>query len=88
VATNKRAKRDRERARQEKAALKRARRQSDGMTEENGEEIVDEVPTGPRMPQSDVLAELAALHQRFEDGDIKLDDFEDAKSDLIGQLDV
>lgn len=28
------------------------------------------------------------LHQRYDDGDIELADFEAAKSELIGQIDV
>ena len=92
ASTGGRAKRDRERARQERAAVKRNRRQADATTEESPEEATDEAlsrPQGaPLASQSDVLAQLALLHQRFEDDEIDFDDFEAAKSDLIGQLDV
>ena len=83
-----RAKRDREKARQEKAALKRNRRQS-------GEGVVvdDEPSADPRFgarkrEQDEVLADLARLHQRFEDESIDFDTFELAKNDLIAELDV
>jgi hypothetical protein len=92
ASTGGRAKRDRERARQERAAIKRNRRQADGAPADSADEATDEVAprpgAGPQASQSDVLAQLAALHQRFEDGEVDFDDFEAAKSELIGQLDV
>ncbi|MDO8361882.1 MAG: hypothetical protein Q7V88_03225 [Actinomycetota bacterium] len=44
--------------------------------------------SGVRRPQDDVLAELAQLHQQFDDEDITFDEFEAAKSELIAQLAV
>lgn len=86
-----RAKRDRERIKQEKAALKRARRQAGAESEPGSDQSSDEDgldPDAPRASQDEVLAELALLHEQFEDGAVGLDDFEVAKSRLIGQLDV
>lgn len=75
-----RAKRDREKAKQEKQALKRERKLA-------GPDISDDdAPTVPARPQDVVLAELAALHQRFDDEQISFDDFEDAKSALLAEL--
>ena len=92
ASTGGRAKRDRERARQERAAIKRSRRQSEATTgdlpEEANDEALSRPQAAPQASQSDVLAQLALLHQRFEDDEIDFDDFEAAKSDLIGQLDV
>jgi hypothetical protein len=86
-----RAKRDRERARQDKAKLKRERRL--GGPDPDVESIdadgeIDSTVQRPPRPQVEVLAELAELHRRFDDDEINLDDFESAKADLIGELDV
>ena len=75
-----RAKRDREKARQEKQAMKRERRLAGPDTD-----VIDE-PAGPTRPQDEVLADLAKLHQRFEDEQISFDDFEDAKAGLLAEL--
>jgi hypothetical protein len=40
----------------------------------------------PSRPQDQVLADLAALHQRFDDEQISFDDFEDAKAGLLAEL--
>jgi hypothetical protein len=40
----------------------------------------------PSRPQDEVLADLAALHQRFDDEQISFEDFESAKADLLAQL--
>jgi hypothetical protein len=77
-----RAKRDREKARQEKQAIKRERRQGAGETDT----VDDDAPTVPSRPQDQVLADLAALHQRFDDEQISFDDFEDAKAGLLAEL--
>lgn len=75
-----RAKRDREKAKQEKQALKRERKLA-------GPDLSDDdAPTVPARPQDVVLAELAALHQRFDDEQISFDDFEDAKTALLAEL--
>ena len=41
-----------------------------------------------KRPQDDVLADLAALHQRFDDEQVSFEDFESAKSLLLAQLAV
>jgi hypothetical protein len=91
VSSTGRAKRDRERARQERAARKRTKRLSDapvdGSADPDDESVVPAV--GARhASQSELLAELALLHQRFEDGAVGFEEFESTKGDLIRQLDV
>jgi hypothetical protein len=73
-------KQQREKARQERAAAKAARR----VERENTAPPEPE----PQRDQAAVLADLAALHQRFDDGLISFDDFEAAKMQLTEQLDV
>jgi hypothetical protein len=75
-----RAKRDREKAKQEKQALKRERKLAGPATDESDE------PTGPVRPQDQVLADLAALHQRFDDEAIDFDEFEESKAALLAEL--
>jgi hypothetical protein len=80
-----RAKRDREKAKREKAALKRDKRLNGG----SGEEPDDvESSSLPRRSQDEVLAELQQLHQRFEAEAVSFDDFEVLKAQLMSQLDV
>jgi hypothetical protein len=80
-------KRERERVRLERAAIKRARRQG-------GTEAGDDPASGPDgaprvvRPQTEVLSDLSALHERFEAERITLEDFESAKADLLAELDV
>ncbi len=82
-----RAKRDREKVRQEKAALKRARRQGELVPPGDSDEPAEE-RVGEPAPQHEVLAALALLHKRFDDGGMDFEEFEVAKSELIGRLDV
>jgi ATP/maltotriose-dependent transcriptional regulator MalT len=73
-------KRQRERARQERAAAKAAKRV------ERGNSTTPEPQ--PQRDQAEVLAELAALHERFDAGLITFDDFEATKQELTEELDV
>jgi uncharacterized membrane protein len=83
-----RAKRDREKIKQERAAVKRARRQSDGSPVDENDDPTSTAVAVKRAPQEQVLAQLALLHQRFDDGDMDFEDFEAAKSELVSQLQI
>ena len=75
-------KQQREKARREKAAAKFAKK---------AERREEESPPTPSLSDADqaaVLAELAALHARFDAGEIEFDDFTEAKDDLTRRLDV
>lgn len=76
------AKRQREKARKEKAAMKAARRA----------ERADAVPEEPDLPPAEdedtVLADLAQLHERFDAGDIDFEDFAKAKDEITQRLRV
>lgn len=84
MSTAARNKRDRERARQEKAAIKRDRRQSGAAVDESGP--AEPVSTLPRVPQGELLASLAALHETFDRHAISFEDFEVAKRRLVEQI--
>lgn len=76
-------KRQREKARREKAEAK-ASRKLDRMAA-TPEPDPDPLPP---VDEEALLAELAALHTRFEDGDLDFDDFAAAKDDLTRRLRV
>jgi hypothetical protein len=75
------AKRQREKARQEKAAAKAERRAERQASAESAD-----TPTQPPVEESALLEELAALHARYDNGDIDLEDFLAAKDDLTQRL--
>lgn len=77
-------KRQREKARQEKAAAKRERRAA--RAEEAATDDGSEQSDAP--PESRVLAQLAALHEQFDNEELDFDEFEDRKRELLAQLDV
>jgi hypothetical protein len=74
-------KQQREKTQRERAAAKRAKRMDRSNTP-------PAEPAGPMRDHADVLADLAALHARFDAGDISFDDFEAGKHNLTEQLDV
>lgn len=78
-------KRQREKAQRERAAAKRERRATRAA---EGGESTDPGDAAPTQPQGEVLAQLAALHQRFADDEIDFDTFDAAKAELLAQLDV
>ena len=77
-------KRMREKARQEKAALKRERRAERAAA---SAEDTDE-PAEPEVPQERVLAQLETLHKQFADEQIDFEEFEERKQELMAQLSI
>ncbi len=88
MANARSSKRQLEKARQEKAALKRDRRQGKAPDEAGGDEEQTDAPAGPRPSQEQVLARLAKLHQLFGDEQISFEEFEEQKAELTLQLQV
>ncbi len=88
------AKLQRDKAKKERAATKRADR-LDKKTSDD--EILDERPTSElvasiagdgELSASQLLALIEDLHNRREAGQISLEDFEDAKVELFARLDI
>ena len=75
-------KQQREKARREKAAAKWARRQA------RSSERQDAPASTPAFDEAEVLTELAALHERFDAGEIPFDDFVTAKEELTQRLSI
>jgi hypothetical protein len=88
MSTGRFAKRDREKARQERAAAKRARRFGGREDDGGGSEDATAAPAGAARSQSDVLAALAALHDKYDAGRMTLEDFEEARAELVAQIQV
>jgi hypothetical protein len=87
VANARSTKRDIDRVKKERAALKRERRQqSHG---ESHDSTVDEPwrasPAAP-MSEADVLEALNLLHVRFDAGELIFDEFEASKTELFHRL--
>lgn len=76
------AKRQREKERKEKAAAKAARRAERQAASD------EPAPAPPPGDQDALLAALADLHARFDDGDIDFDDFTAAKAEITARLHV
>ena len=79
-----RAKRDREKAKQEKQVLKREKKQALQESKAEGEGDAPVIAA----PQDEVLARLAALHDAFRDGTVDFDDFEAQREELLRALEV
>jgi len=73
----------RERDKQEKAALKREKRLAGG-----DDEPGDEDAPAPAEDQGAVLSALAKLHEAFDNGQIKTEDFEEQRDALTARLRV
>lgn len=76
----------RERDKQAKAQAKRERRLAAG--EAGAEEGDRPTSTEPETSQEAVLELIAQLHQRFENAEIGLEDFEEQKAALMSRLPI
>ncbi len=72
-------KQQRERTRKERAAMKTARK------EERREEKASAEP-GEAVDETSILAELAALHAKYDAGEIEFDDFLTAREEITQRL--
>jgi hypothetical protein len=84
-----RAKRDRERVKAEKAVKKKEDREASALAAaEEAAANADRPDTGAKMSQEELIAALAALHEKFEREAISFEDFDAAKQALIEQIAV
>jgi hypothetical protein len=75
-------KRLRERARQEKAAAKRARRAD----RKDGEDAGDGEDDGPKLSEDELLEQVRILNEQHAAGDVDDEDYEERKLELFEQL--
>lgn len=74
--------RDREKAKQAKAAEKRARRQSRADDDDQGS------PTREPVDEQDVIRQLADLNASYEGGDLEFEDFDLQRAALLDSLTI
>ncbi len=84
MATNRSSfeKRERDRAKKARAAAKRERREQ----RPDAEDADEATEAAPVVDEEKVLAQVAALHKRFDDGDIEFEEFEERRNELMAQL--
>lgn len=90
------AKLQRDKAKKERAAMKRAarRERKAGLDDDDGDDVVTESSDGSLVPGEgelsapELLALIEDLHKRREAGTISLEDFEEAKVELFARLPV
>jgi len=74
-------------AKKAKAQAKRERRlDTDEDVPEDGEAV--EETGGPNLSNEEVMEQVADLHRRYDDGQMDLDTFDDARSALMAQISV
>jgi hypothetical protein len=80
---------ERDRAKRAKANAKRERRQerTSGETAEPSEPAPLPQPGG-RLSEAEVIDRLKVLHEKFDDGAMGFDDFEEQKAALLARLAV
>lgn len=88
MATNRSsfAKRERDRAKKAKAAAKREKRLQPGDTDVDPDADDEATEPQPEVDEGQVLAQVAALHKQFDDGDIEFEEFEEKRNELMAQL--
>jgi hypothetical protein len=79
---------ERDRTKKAKAAAKRERRQDRSSEPSEPEEPAPSAPTGARLSEAEVMDRLRILHDRFDDGAIPFEDFEEQKAALLAHLAV
>jgi hypothetical protein len=77
-------KRQRERAKQAKAAAKRERRQD--RSTDAGETTDADAPTDEDLTTEQLVARIEALHADYDAGNVTFEDFDEQKSDLLDRI--
>lgn len=86
------AKRQRDMAKKAKAEAKRQRR-----FERGGADLLDDVgfdgdreapPPGPALSNDEIMAKVADLHRRYDEGLVDLDTFDEQKALLMEQISI
>jgi hypothetical protein len=80
----------RERAKKQKAADKRERRaeRAAGTAAGPNDEELLSTPPGEEIPPAELMRRVEALHERYAAGGMELEDFEEAKAELMARLTV
>lgn len=74
-------------AKKAKAQAKRERRlEPEDEVQEDGEAA--EATSGPSLSNEELMEQVADLHRRYDDGQMDLDTFDDARAALMAQISV
>ena len=80
---------ERDRTKKARAAAKRERRQDRSSEVDAPDEPAPVVaPEVSRLSQAEIMERLRILHDRFDDGAVSFDDFEEQKAALLARLAV
>jgi len=77
----------RDRAKKARAAAKREQRQERGTGQGEALTAID-LTDRTELSAPELLRLIEAIHQRFEDGDMDFEEFEEKKSELLARLPV
>ncbi len=81
------AKRQRDMAKKAKASAKREKKLEKGDDEFDDDEEL-EVDDGPKLSNEEIMAKVADLHDRYDDGQMDLDTFDEERANLMAQISV
>jgi len=81
------AKRQRDMAKKAKASAKREKKleKGDEGFEDDDEVVVDD---GPKLSNEVIMQKVAELHERYDDGQMDLDTFDEERANLMAQISV
>jgi hypothetical protein len=79
---------ERDRAKRAKANAKRERRQERASDTAESPEPAPPPQPGGRLSEAEVIDRLKVLHEKFDDGALGFDDFEEQKAALLARLAV
>lgn len=82
------AKRQRDMAKKAKAQVKRERRLEKNDPLESEDEEEEAIDAGPKLSNDEVMAQVADLHRRYDDGQMDLDTFDEERAALMAQISV
>ena len=82
------AKRQRDMAKKAKASAKREKK-LDKTDEDDDLDLEDEtVDDGPSLSNEVIMKRVAELHDRYDDGQMDLDTFDEERANLMGQISI
>ena len=73
-------------AKKAKAAAKREKRLEKGEDDDELELEDEEAFDGPRLSNEEIMEKVADLHRRYDDGQMDLDTFDEARAELMAQM--
>lgn len=80
------AKRQRDMAKKAKAAAKREKKLEKGEDDDELEFEDEDEFDGPRLSNEEIMEKVADLHRRYDDGQMDLDTFDEARAELMAQM--